>query len=151
MKTLLAVTIIGFAIGFSLPTLAQEQNAVDPEVHQQIEAVLAKCGEAQNKHDAAAYAARYTQNAVRVFGWETGGGVASGQDAIEKRCAVDLASNPGEISGKLLQVYAVGNDVFAISKWSVAPWKGYAVFVFVREADEWKIRMEYADSLNVPE
>jgi hypothetical protein len=42
------------AISFAVPTLAQEQNTVDPEVRQQIEAVLMKLGEAYNKHDAAA-------------------------------------------------------------------------------------------------
>jgi ketosteroid isomerase-like protein len=145
------VDALGLAIGSTVPTLAQEQNAVDAEVRQQIEAVLAKGGEALNKNDAAAFAARYTQNAVQVFGWETGGGVASGQDAIEKRCAVNLASSPGELSGKLLQVYTVGNDVFAISKFSVGSFKGYSIFIFVRELDEWKIRMEYSDSTNVPE
>jgi hypothetical protein len=40
MKMRLLVTVAGFAIGFLLPVLAQDQNMVDPEVRQQIEAVL---------------------------------------------------------------------------------------------------------------
>ena len=56
-----------------MPTFAQEQNTVDPEVRQQIEAVLMKLGEAYNKHDAAAITALYTQNAVQVWDWENVG------------------------------------------------------------------------------
>jgi hypothetical protein len=36
MKTRLLLAVAGFAIGFVLPVLAQEQNMVDPEVRQQI-------------------------------------------------------------------------------------------------------------------
>ena len=39
MKVRTVVTIVGLAIGFALPGLTQEQNAVDPELRQQIEAV----------------------------------------------------------------------------------------------------------------
>ena len=42
MKPRLLLTLAGLAIGFTVPTFAQEQNAVDPEVRQQIEAVLIK-------------------------------------------------------------------------------------------------------------
>jgi hypothetical protein len=45
------------ALGLVLPVLAQEQNTVDPEVQQQIEAVLMKFVEAESKGDAAAVAA----------------------------------------------------------------------------------------------
>jgi ketosteroid isomerase-like protein len=48
------------AISFAVPALAQEKNAVDTEVRQQIEAVLTKFDEAFNKNDAAAIAALYT-------------------------------------------------------------------------------------------
>jgi hypothetical protein len=52
MKIRLLLTLAWLAIGFALPTFAQEQNTVDPEVRQQIEAVAMKFGEAFNKHDA---------------------------------------------------------------------------------------------------
>ena len=61
MKTRLLLAVAGFAIGFVLPVLAQEQNMVDPEVRQQIEAVLRKHEEAYNEYDAAAFAAGFTQ------------------------------------------------------------------------------------------
>ena len=51
--------------------------------------------------------------------------MASGQQAIEKRFAVELASSPGEYIDKLVQVYPVGDEICAISEsgWGVG--KGY--------------------------
>jgi hypothetical protein len=43
-------------IAFALPAFAQEQNTVDAEVRQQIEAVLKEREEAINKSEAAAVA-----------------------------------------------------------------------------------------------
>jgi hypothetical protein len=74
------------------------------------------------------------------------GGLFSDQQAIEKRYAVEFASSPSNLVTKLLQVYAFGNDICAISEWSVPPvdTKGhYHVRIYVREADTWKIRMAY--------
>jgi ketosteroid isomerase-like protein len=81
MRLLLALA--GFAVGFVVPALAQEQKTVDPEVRQQIEAVLTKYEDAFNKHDAAAIAALYTADADEVFEKEEAGGSASGREAIE--------------------------------------------------------------------
>jgi hypothetical protein len=67
MKIRLLLTLAGLAIWFTVPTFAQQQSAVDPEVRQQIEA-LVKGDEAYNKHDAAALAAGYTEDAVFVGG-----------------------------------------------------------------------------------
>jgi hypothetical protein len=83
---------------FCVPVLAQEKNTVDPDVRQQIEAVHMKFDEACNKHDAAAVAALFTQDAVQVWqGWP-GGAEASGQQAIEKRYAVDFESSPSIVA-----------------------------------------------------
>jgi hypothetical protein len=100
MKIQLAVALAGLAISFAVPSIAQQQNTVDPEVRQQIEAAIMKLGEAINKHDAAAVAALYTQDAVQVWSFLSAGGVASGQQAIEKRYAVEFASSPGEFAAK---------------------------------------------------
>jgi ketosteroid isomerase-like protein len=98
--------------------------------------------------DAAALAAGYTEDSVFVGG---GGGPEPhyGRQAIEKRIALDMASYPGEVSQshELIQVYALGLDVCAIEKLTIEQWKGYAVLLFVREPDEWKIRMEYVNTL----
>jgi ketosteroid isomerase-like protein len=136
------LAIVGFVIGFAMPALAQEQNTVDPEVRQQIEAALTNFDEAYKKHDAAAIAALFTQDAIQVWAWETAGGVASGQQAIKKRFEAELAATPS-ITRKLVQVYPIGDEICAISRASVGrdPWN--CVTIYVLELDEWKIRMEY--------
>jgi uncharacterized protein (TIGR02246 family) len=138
LRSLLAFT--GLVISLAVPSIAQEQNTVDPEVRQQIEATLTKFGEAYNKHDAAAIAALFTPDAVEVWYSEA----ASGQQAIEKRYAVDAASG-NSIVGNLVQVYSIGNDICAIWEFSLSTWKGHAVTIYVRDADTWKIRMKYSN------
>jgi ketosteroid isomerase-like protein len=142
MKRRLVVALAGLAIGFAVPSFAQEQNTVDPEVRQQIEAVNMKYDEAyNNKGDTAAIVARYTKDAVEVLGWA---GVASGWQAIEERYKMRF----GTLSRKLVQVYAIGNDICAISEFSHEyrqGWKGYCVTIYVREGDDWKIRIAYAN------
>ena len=145
MKTRLLVCLVMLAMGFALPTLAQEKNAVAPEVRQQIEAVFTQFQEAYNKHDAAAMAALHTQDAVEFRSWA---GLASGREAIGKRFAFDFASGPGKMVNELAQVYAIGNDVCAISNTTVGTFKGHAVTIYVRDADTWKIRMAYVKSGN---
>jgi ketosteroid isomerase-like protein len=143
MKMRLLLTLAGLAISFAVPTFAQQKDTVDPEVHQQIEAVDMKLGEAQHKHDVGAIAGLFTQDAIQVLDW-SGGGTFSGQQAIEKRYADDFASSPPESVDKLVQVYAIGDEIFATYEWSAGPWKGYSLKIYVRDADTWKIRMEYA-------
>jgi ketosteroid isomerase-like protein len=134
------------AIGFAAPTLAQEQNTIDPEVRQQIEAVLMKFDEANNKNDAAATAALVAKDAVEVWYGLSEGGLASGQQAIEKRYAAEFGARPTNMSNKLVQVYAIGNDICAITEWSLPPvYKGHLVRIYGRDADTWKIRMAYSN------
>jgi ketosteroid isomerase-like protein len=130
MKMRLLLTLAGLAFSFALPTFAQEENTVDPEVRQQIEAVLVKYDEAFNKHDATAVAALFTQGAVEVLGWEPAGGAASGQHAIEKRYATELAGGMNDHVIKFVQVYPIGSEVCAITKDSVAQWKNSSVRIF---------------------
>ena len=144
MKTRLLFIIAGSIIGFALPVVAQEQSAVDPEVRQQIEALIAKQDEAFNKNDAAGCTADYTQDATEVLAWETAGGAAIGQQAVEKRAAAMLASNPAKLVRKLIQVYPVGDEICAISEFEhTFGKKGYCVAIYVRELDEWKVRVAY--------
>jgi hypothetical protein len=87
-----------------------------------------------------------------VLGWETGGGAASGRQAIEKRYEVEFASNPPKQSFKIVQVYAIGSEICAIFEFIHYQFvhhnlgaKGHTVSIFVREADDWKIRLAYAN------
>ena len=143
MKIRLLLALVGLAISFALPTFAQQTNTPDPQVRREIEAALMKFDEAFNKHDAAAIAALFTLDAVQVLNWG-GGGTFSGQQAIEKNYAVDFASSPPEFVEKLIHVYAIGGEISAISEWSHGIWNGYHARIYVRDADAWKIRMDYA-------
>jgi hypothetical protein len=76
----------------------------------------------------------------------SGGGLASGQQAIEKRYAAEFGAGPRNLSNKLVQVYAIGNDICAITEQSLPPiYKGHVVRIYGRDADTWKIRMAYAN------
>ena len=146
MKMRLLLTLAALVIGFGVPALAQEQNTVDPEVRQQIEAVLTKYEDAYNKNDAAAIAALYTAEAAEVFDeYTAGGGSASGREAIQQTYAGQFAPSPIKLSLKLIQVYAIGDDVCAVSEFSrhLHSGKGYNAKILVREPDGWKIRMAY--------
>jgi hypothetical protein len=98
MKMRLLLTLISLAVSPVVSAFAQEQNAVDPEVRQQIEAAVLKYQEACSNYDAAATAALFTLDAVEVVGSEMAdaGSLASGREAIEKRYAAHFASvSPG--------------------------------------------------------
>ena len=97
-----------------------------------------------------ATAALFTLDAVEVVGSEMAdaGSLASGREAIEKRYAAHFASSPSKSSLKLVQVYAIGSEVCAISEFSRHRFrvgKGYQATIYVREADDWKIRMAYSN------
>jgi|SRR5258707_12690969 ketosteroid isomerase-like protein len=121
MKVRLLFAVAGLAVGVAVPVLAQEQNTVDPEVRQQIEAVLTQFDDAYNKNDAASCAALFAQDAVEVWFGEPEGGLAFGQQAIEKRYAIEFGAHPSNLSHKLVLVYAIGNDICAIMEWSLPP------------------------------
>jgi ketosteroid isomerase-like protein len=110
MKTRLLSALAGLAICFVMPVLAQEQNTVDPEVRQQIEASIMKLEEAYNGYDATAFAAAFTLDAIDWLGWE--GAAISGQEAIMKRVEAEFASYPPKQSFKLVRVYPIGRAYF---------------------------------------
>ena len=80
--------------------------------------MLTKYEDAFNKHHAAAIAALYTADTDEVFEKEEAGGSASRREAIEQRYTAHFASSPGELSFKLVQVYAIGGDVCVVSEFS---------------------------------
>ena len=145
MHSLLALA--GFAIGFAVPSLAQEKDTVDPEARQQIEAVLRKYEDAFNKKDAAAIAALYTADAAEIFHKDEAGGSACGQEAIKQRYAAHFASSPGKLSFNLVELYAIGDGVCVVLEFTpqFRSGKGYHAKILVREPDAWKIRMAYTN------
>ena len=143
MKIRLLFTLAALAIGLATPALAQLQNTVDPEVRQQIEAVTKRMEEVYNKHDAAAYAAFYTEFAIDV--WSFQAGAADGLPAIKKKYEAVFASHPPPISFKVVQVYAIANRIFAVVDHTDHRVKGQAlvIYSYVPDADDWKVRLRY--------
>jgi uncharacterized protein (TIGR02246 family) len=82
-KTGLVVALVGLAISFALPAVAQQTNTPDPQLREQLVALTKKFDEAWNNNDAAALAALYTQDAVEV----TDHGPIYGREAIVKHWA----------------------------------------------------------------
>src|SRR5260370_22290738 len=144
MKIRLVVALVGLAIGFVVPALAQEKKPVDPEVRQQIEAVHMKFVEDQNKGDAVAIAALFTQDAVQVWYGLSEGGLASGQKDIEKRYRANFAA-PSPLDSKIVQMYPIGNDIYAITEYKMMTWKGYEIRIYRPDADNRNIRMAYSN------
>jgi hypothetical protein len=88
------------AIGFVVPTLAQEGNTIDPQVRKQIEELNRKYDEASNANSAVAVAALFTVDAV-----ETGPeGPGSGQPDIVQRYLALFQSHPTSHISKLAQL-----------------------------------------------
>ena len=160
MKIRLLLALAGFAIGFVLPTFAQQKDTVDPRIIQQrdllgIPDALAVFGElsgklddANNNKDAEAAAALFTEDAVLV----TPDGMVFGRQAIEKRYADTFQRWP--ITDFLSRrdrhrLNAIDNAVWSVGEWSgtlqsqtgpVVVW-GYWSTIYVREGDAWKMRM----------
>ena len=63
------LALVGLAISFALPLLAQESDTVGLETRQRIEAVLKMRERAINKNDAAAVAVLYTRGATSIRLW----------------------------------------------------------------------------------
>ena len=107
-----------------------------------------KFDEAFNNYDAAACAAFFTQDGVEIIRTWSEGGLASGQQALEKRFATEFASSPRKLSHKLLLLYPVGNDICAILEYTLSPIHTeprHGARIYVREGDTWKIEMAYAN------
>ncbi|MBV9997874.1 MAG: SgcJ/EcaC family oxidoreductase [Verrucomicrobia bacterium] len=83
MKRRLLLTLTGLAIGFAVPTFAQQKEPVDPQLIQTLHDTIIskKYNEAINNHDAAAIAALFTEDAIFVTDTT---GPLYGRQAIEK-------------------------------------------------------------------
>jgi hypothetical protein len=87
MKMRLLTALVGLAISFALPTLAQQKEpTLSEQDRQQLGALGKKMDEANNNNDAAAVAALFTEDVVLV----TDKGLVNGREAIEKWYADDF-------------------------------------------------------------
>jgi uncharacterized protein (TIGR02246 family) len=147
MKIRLVVALVGLAIGFALPTFAQQ--TVDPKIEQQIRALAAKYDDAINRHDAAAVAALYTQDGVGQIP-EQKLSPGHGRQGIEKTFAHWFKNwQVGNYITTVDRVIAAGNEIRSLGRWSdifkgieggTTSFEGHYSWVIVREGDTWKIR-----------
>jgi hypothetical protein len=108
------VTLAGFAIGIALPTFAQQNDELDPQIAQQIRALAAKYDAAFNNHDTAAVAALYKDDGVQVFR-----GTSHGRQGIEQSYA-RYDFQRCRFNNRLITIdrlNRVGNGVRAIGRW----------------------------------
>jgi uncharacterized protein (TIGR02246 family) len=142
------VALTGLAFSVAVSTFAQQIDAVDPKVVQQIRALAMKYEEAYNKHDPPAVAALFTEDGVRV----TPTGTFYGRPAIEKSFAkYDFQRwHVTDLYKRLDRVIAVGNGVSAHGIWGCTfqddaftkQNEGHFSWILVRDGNAWKIRRE---------
>jgi ketosteroid isomerase-like protein len=152
VKKRLVVPLVGLAISFALPTYAQQKDVADPETTQKVFASFKTFDEAINDRDAAALAAFYAHDAVLV----TPDGPVTGRQTIQRWYADVLQrlrpkNRAGKVDGNALHVIGTaGNEAWATGEWSETgqgkndepiPIKGYWFSIYVREGDDWKIRV----------
>ena len=149
-----AMTILVMTAGLAGSVSAAAQQLTEQEARRAAQGLVDQFNKAAPTKDAAAIAARYTKDGVRVTG---SGDTLVGRDAIEKWYAKTLQSFD-EDPGRLDQVKVIGNDVIvAIGSWS-GTWHsdkgpvrlgGHWMYTEVRTADGWKVATSLTN--NVPQ
>jgi ketosteroid isomerase-like protein len=144
MRLVVAIAIVGLAMSFGLPSIAQDKNTVDPQVRQQIEAVSMKFQEPYNNRDIAAIAALQTQDAVELRSWQ---GLTSGREAIVRRFAADFGANLGKMVNTTTGLYPIGNAICQIANSQIGEWKAQTVTIYVLDGGTWKNSMTYVNNM----
>jgi uncharacterized protein (TIGR02246 family) len=151
MKISSLIALAGLVIGFTVPTLAQQKETVDPQIIEQLNAVSKKYDEADNNNDAAAMAALFTEDAVFV----TDKGPIYGRQAIEKWYANDFeqwhhSNHIGKLDPNSPRIIGTADNIASNGDWSLTvqgktgdpiQLKGYWSDIDTREGNDWKIRM----------
>jgi uncharacterized protein (TIGR02246 family) len=149
------------ASGSTLRASAQDNDKVDPKIAQQIRTLAANYDAAINKHDPAAVAAFYAQDAVRATALNDG--TFYGRSAIEKAYA-KYDFQRWQVSNYFTRIYRltpIGNEIRSTGSWSsvytregdrIHPSNGDGCWswVLVREGDTWKIRRDSASGGATP-
>jgi hypothetical protein len=148
----LLLTLAGLAISFALPTFGQENDTVDPETRQELEAVDTKLDQAIDKNDAAAAAALFTEDAILMLPLEFAperSGIFSGRPAIEKWYTQKFAEyHVTDSEGKLDQIHAIDNGMWAVGTWMHTEnfrKPGYRAIFFVPVGHSYQIRKMFIE------
>jgi uncharacterized protein (TIGR02246 family) len=137
IRSLLALT--GLAIGLTMSTLAQPNEAAPSEQdRQQIDALATRYADAANGHDAAAIAALFTEQGVIV----SPEGILSGRQAVERfyRDTFNAATVSGSAI-KTTELHVVGDLAWAVGQWRNDAQQGNWGSVDERRGDAWQLRM----------
>jgi len=126
----------------AIPAAAQQPS--EQQARSAIERLLETWDTAANRKDAAAVAALYTEDAMRV----TPRGISYGRAAIEKDL-VETFKVTRNIADKVEKVQVVGEVVLVSATWSATlqskdgpiQARGYWGGVYVRDGDTWKTRL----------
>jgi ketosteroid isomerase-like protein len=159
MKIRLVVALVGLAISFAAPSIAQDKDTVDLRIARQRDllgdanalgkfgALGIKADEAFNKNDAGAVAALFTEDGVLV----ASDGMFYGRRAIEKRYADTFQRWPISTFSSQMghQLNAIDNAAWSAGEWwstlqsQTGPKfeQGYWSAIYVTEGDAWKIRL----------
>jgi ketosteroid isomerase-like protein len=152
MKIRLLVVLVGLAIGFAVPVLAQEKEPAPAERdHQLVDEFNRKIDQAYNNNDAAALVGFYAKQAVLV----TDTGPIYGREALEKYYTdlfkqVHFSKHLGKVDQYSPRI--TGNQRWDTGEWSATirvqgqngdpiQLQGYFGCIDIREGDDWKIRM----------
>jgi ketosteroid isomerase-like protein len=152
MKTHALAILVGSAVSFALPALGQQQDTPEPQTVARLDELSEKYDQADNKADASAMAALFTDDAVFV----TDRGPIKGRQAIKKWFA-DLYqafpscthnSKPDQDASHMIGTS--GDRAWTAGGWSLAlqaksgdpiPLKGYWSAIEVRDGNDWKFQM----------
>jgi len=158
MKKRLVVPLAGLAISFALPTYAQQKDLADPQTTQKILALCKANDEAHMNNDATAVATLFTRDAVLVPTYDSG--PITGRPAIQKyytdlyqwwhpkNCITKVDENAAHL------ISTAGNELWATGEWNETgqgkndeplPIKGHWACIYVRERDDWKIRVSLSN------
>jgi uncharacterized protein (TIGR02246 family) len=153
MKRCFLLALAGWAISSALPAYAQQKDAADQRTTEKILALCKAIDEAVNNNDPAARAAPFTRDAVMVT---PDGPPIIGRQAIQK-WFTDLyhwwhpKNHIEHTEGTAVHLIGTaGNELWATGEWSETgqgkngepiPIKGYWACIYVREGDDWKIRL----------
>ena len=160
MKTRLLLALAGLAIGFALPTYAQQTNTPNPKLRELFISTFQTLAGALNKNDAAAVAECFTQDAFLLTRY----GRFSGRQAIEHYYAevfkeVQSSNNLISIDEDSPHTLGMaGDELLGTGTWSQTikgqhgstQVKGSWSAINIREGDDWKIRMLTTNVTSAP-
>jgi Domain of unknown function (DUF4440) len=144
MKMRLLGVLVGLAVSFAFPTVAQ---SVDPQLRAVVDAIDKTFNDSQNSGDPAPILAVFAKDGVLV----TNQGSFSGQEALTKyytdlfkavkfsNCA--SKADPGYpriLAGKEMWVTGEWSNTIKGDNWGPIDQKGYWSALYVREGDAWK-------------